>query len=940
MHVFSDIEPYVCTSGSCEDSRTSFPTRASWAEHEFSHHRSREVWRCFECSLDFDSGELLGAHVDTAHSEKAPTSKSERKGLLQAAKVSVVNLSEQDCPMCSKNGFDDQREWATHVGKHMEEIALALLPRMNASDEEEDEESSIGSNVPSLSQRDSKLPVSHEILGHRVTDSTSQLTTTNIVEVADVVHIAHDTLPHFTLTFPANAIEKGKVLVDQVRSQVAEKLRHAPWHIVLFLADTELSIDEMPIQLYGCDHDSKISVLIDETRTYSSDLSLSKDRAETSADDFELEAEQFRQYREYSRRQRTYILGEIHSSSSWNSSIREVSAGRRLIRVVALINKLRLFYPEHKFEILRDAALRLEKEILRKSLTQEQYERNCRVGIDPFQHPYESSPADESGSEDWRSLLNISAGTGVQLATGNPTEEEATLSMIESLRGRFDREVAPEALKFLNSPILDRDLGNQQCEELISNLATSVLQPVNSIWNSNLSDKCHEVTSQLRHRAEFLRMLLDHHQIQYMDEDLRHDDFAFKAKIESFCDKNVPPSLEANVFAIPETLEAQPLVRRASLEFNESESGEMTSLTQMVNDGIDDTDELTISPSSIDINSSPTLNNFRIGIQKKFPTIPLYLAERLAYCHLCSLERLIKYDSDHARLLATGQCPSGILCVHLGRKSRMPPPHISVTDTSITHAQSQMSSGLDIDIETSVSRGCIVSRSKFPPGVPLPPTARLPAEFECPFCFRMKVFYNPSDWTKHIYEDIQPATCTSEDCPDPKIFKRKADWDRHENEHHRHSEYWRCNFGGCAYVCYHKESFIRHIVSEHKVTRPRIKVLSVEWNSANEEEQKQFREFWQLIENCYQDTSTTARQEPCKFCGKVYGSWKKLSAHMFRHMEQIALPMIELSKMGIVGKWALNTSRNLPLGSTQAQSLNIDQHEEQRIAASPKSRVK
>src|SRR5690606_37638720 len=89
-----------------------------------------------------------------------------------------------------------------------------------------------------------------------------------------------------------------------------------------------------------------------------------------------------------------------------------------------------------------------------------------------------------------------------------------------------------------------------------------------------------------------------------------------------------------------------------------------------------------------------------------------------------------------------------------------------------------------------------------PAGIPVPPVSSFtnPVTFECPICFKLKKFAKPSDWSKHVHEDLQPFTCTYKACTnpradakaEPKSFKRKADWVRHENEKHRKLEWWTC----------------------------------------------------------------------------------------------------------------------------------------------------
>jgi hypothetical protein len=50
------------------------------------------------------------------------------------------------------------------------------------------------------------------------------------------------------------------------------------------------------------------------------------------------------------------------------------------------------------------------------------------------------------------------------------------------------------------------------------------------------------------------------------------------------------------------------------------------------------------------------------------------------------------------------------------------------------------------------------------------------------------------------------------------------------------------------------------------------------------------------VEECRHITSKQPKDEPCRFCNNVCNSWKKLTVHMAKHMEQIAMPVLELVK--------------------------------------------
>ena len=53
-------------------------------------------------------------------------------------------------------------------------------------------------------------------------------------------------------------------------------------------------------------------------------------------------------------------------------------------------------------------------------------------------------------------------------------------------------------------------------------------------------------------------------------------------------------------------------------------------------------------------------------------------------------------------------------------------------------------------------------------------------------------------------------------------------------------------------------------------------------------------EVWDLVEKCRQESTQDPRTEPCKFCGNICNTWKKLTVHLAKHMEQISMPILAL----------------------------------------------
>ena len=135
-HVFADIKPYICTFSDCKDALKTFPTRAMWETHEFDQHRFDTSLCCSVCRCDVPT-EDREAHVQAAHGlhlKEKPLAIS--LGLHEQRRPHEAALLS--CPLCLSVPGKSRRDFVTHVGKHMESIALTALPRANDSDSESD----------------------------------------------------------------------------------------------------------------------------------------------------------------------------------------------------------------------------------------------------------------------------------------------------------------------------------------------------------------------------------------------------------------------------------------------------------------------------------------------------------------------------------------------------------------------------------------------------------------------------------------------------------------------------------------------------------------------------------------------------------------------------------------------------------------------------------
>ncbi|OAA36517.1 C2H2 finger domain-containing protein [Beauveria brongniartii RCEF 3172] len=259
----------------------------------------------------------------------------------------------------------------------------------------------------------------------------------------------------------------------------------------------------------------------------------------------------------------------------------------------------------------------------------------------------------------------------------------------------------------------------------------------------------------------------------------------------------------------------------------------------------------------------------------------LYLVDRIAHQQVIRYKHLLNLKVNHMRQGAN--CACGSLCMALGGSAKILGDQKGDRDRIGAF-------GTRFEDDDSPAEG-IISNESFPPDIPMPPTQYLPAEFECQLCYQKKKFQKPSDWTKHVHEDIGPFTCTWDKCRDPKTFKRKADWVRHENEGHRHLEWWTCDVEDCRHTCYRKDNFLQHLVREHKFVEPKVKTKAAMKRAGGVEPT------WQKVEECHMETEDRPQDEPCKFCGRVFPTWKKLTVHLAKHMEQISLPVLRLVEM-------------------------------------------
>lgn len=104
-------------------------------------------WRCFTCQLSFGTQQLFLDHLKDSH-DVGLTLQSLIAASSEAREtVMTPDFKNYKCMLCSQNGWQTKKAYATHVGRHLEEISLACLPR----DEESNSEDGLDTDISGTS---------------------------------------------------------------------------------------------------------------------------------------------------------------------------------------------------------------------------------------------------------------------------------------------------------------------------------------------------------------------------------------------------------------------------------------------------------------------------------------------------------------------------------------------------------------------------------------------------------------------------------------------------------------------------------------------------------------------------------------------------------------------------------------------------------------------
>ncbi|KAL4897871.1 hypothetical protein BDV59DRAFT_51382 [Aspergillus ambiguus] len=165
MHVFADLQSYLCTHEECEDSLKTFPSRKLWADHEFTEHFTQLQWRCFTCNIGTLTQQSFVHHLITSH-DITLTGHRLAAAILEAKEeILKPEFKDHKCALCSQGGWQTRKAYTTHMGQHLEEISLACLPIDEGSSSEVDSEDDAISNATKSSMPNSYKAIYNEALG-------------------------------------------------------------------------------------------------------------------------------------------------------------------------------------------------------------------------------------------------------------------------------------------------------------------------------------------------------------------------------------------------------------------------------------------------------------------------------------------------------------------------------------------------------------------------------------------------------------------------------------------------------------------------------------------------------------------------------------------------------------------------------------------------------
>jgi hypothetical protein len=121
--VFEDLQPYVCTYPDCDLSDHFFKSRDEWYKHEMQRHRVK--WFCnIEGHPEYENQSDFSAHMKRYHDT---TFDLRQRFLMKDMFQRPSRAVDGQCNLCLRHST----KLRSHVSRHLQQMALFALPRVN-----------------------------------------------------------------------------------------------------------------------------------------------------------------------------------------------------------------------------------------------------------------------------------------------------------------------------------------------------------------------------------------------------------------------------------------------------------------------------------------------------------------------------------------------------------------------------------------------------------------------------------------------------------------------------------------------------------------------------------------------------------------------------------------------------------------------------------------
>jgi hypothetical protein len=250
-------------------------------------------------------------------------------------------------------------------------------------------------------------------------------------------------------------------------------------------------------------------------------------------------------------------------------------------------------------------------------------------------------------------------------------------------------------------------------------------------------------------------------------------------------------------------------------------------------------------------------------VRAKFPEAPDYLVRRLGKT-LSKHRQYFRYRREHQAKLLEG--------LDDGETAAWEMPSTIATSLPDDPLSTRNSLHLPTDAETESNYTATSYEGTLTGDATLrvprwPVSAQTGSPFECPICFGIVVAETELSWKRHVFEDLPPYVCVSEDCGTAvKSFSRRRDWKLHNDG--THARVWVCPYG-CVEPMRSPDTFRSHIETAHTHSAPGDVTQT-------------------LIAACGR-TIDKVPIRTCPLCTKLCPSAKHWTKHVGHHLEQLAL---------------------------------------------------